>query len=99
FTIEVLTTDIWDAGTEVNNGLGAPFNTAGGVATDTLLPISQAGDLSEFLGDVTPTGVTITDLYAPGAVVATITITRVPEPASAGIAAAVLGVVGLVRRR
>lgn len=99
FTIQVLASEIWDAGTELNNGLGAPFSTAGGVATETTDPIAlESNNLADFVGITTPSGVTITNLYDPGAVVATITISRIPEPATLSLLAlAPLGMIG--RRR
>ncbi|MEN1680821.1 MAG: spondin domain-containing protein [Planctomycetota bacterium] len=98
FTITVLASDIWDAGTELNNGLGAPFSTAGGTATDTTDPIAlEANNLADFVGITTPSGVTITNLYDPSDVVATITISQIPEPATLSLLA--LAPLGMVTRR
>lgn len=100
FTIQVLASDLLDSGTEDNDGLGAAFSTTPGDATDTIGGlIDAAGDLSEFIGTGTPSGLTINDLYTGSEVVATITITRVPEPAAAALAGLGLIVGGLRRRR
>ena len=97
FTIQIFGSDIWDAGTEVNDGLGAAFSTAGGVATDELGTVTAGSDLSNFLGLTTPAGITITDPLEANELLATIRISIVPAPASA----AVLGLAGLaaIRRR
>jgi hypothetical protein len=97
FTIQIFGSDLWDAGTEVNDGLGAAFSTGGGVATDELGTVSAGSDLSNFIGLNTPAGTTITDTLDPGELLATIRISIVPAPASASL----LGLAGLgaMRRR
>ncbi|MCA9241909.1 MAG: spondin domain-containing protein [Planctomycetales bacterium] len=82
FTIQVFAANFWDAGTELNNGQGAAFSTIGGSPTDTNDGIGAAGDLTEFLGTTTPSGLTINNLPGSADLVATITISQVPEPAS-----------------
>ena len=101
FTIQIFGSDLWDAGTELNNGLGSPFSTLGstGSATDTNDGIGPAGDLSEFLNDVTPSGITVTDFIAPGELLATITISQVPEPSTVALSLLALGSVVVPRRR
>ena len=86
FTIQIFGSDLYDAGTELNDGFGSPFNDLGGTATDTSDGIGPAGDLSEFLNSNTPSGITVTDFIAPGELLATITITQIPEPATFSLA-------------
>lgn len=82
FSIEIYGADLWDAGTELNDGMGAPFSSIGGMATDTSDGIGAADDLMEFAGSTTPSGLTINDFIAPGELVATITISQIPEPST-----------------
>lgn len=96
FTIQIFGNDVLDAGTEENNAMGAAFSTEGGDPTDTTDGIGPAGDLNEFLNTSTPSGITITDFIAPGELVATITITRLPEPST--VTLAILSVGGLLVR-
>ena len=97
FTIQIFGDDVLDAGTEANDGLGAAFSTLGGTATDTTDGIGPAGDLNEFLNSTTPSGITVTDFIGSSELLATITISQVPEPASMSLA--LLSVVGLISRR
>ena len=91
FTIQLFGSDLSDAGTEANDALGAAFSTNGGVATDTNDGVGSAGDLSEFLNTTTLSGLTITDLISSNELVATITITQLPEPSTS-----VLGILSVV---
>jgi hypothetical protein len=107
FEIAVFASDIYDAGTEVNdagvNG-GAAFavgrDGAAGTEEESGV-ITQAADLSVFAGLQTPAGTTIGDTsFATGERVATIRISRVaavPEPSSAFALA--LGTAGFFLRR
>lgn len=104
FTIQIFAEDLYDAGTEDNTAAGLPFATnAGATATDTAGGlIAQAGDLSEFSGLTTPSGITITNLVQPGQLVATIQVSRVaavPEPSSLAVVGLGLGGMLLRRRR
>ena len=99
FTIQVLGSQLLDSGTEENNGQGAAFSDIGGSPTDTNDGVGPAGDLSEFLGSGTPSGLTISDLISPNDVVATITISQVPEPSSLLMLATLAGMVGISTRR
>ncbi|MCA9263589.1 MAG: spondin domain-containing protein [Planctomycetales bacterium] len=93
YTIQIFGSDVWDAGTEENLGDGAAFSTIGGTATDTVGgSVGAAGDLSEFLNTTTPAQTTITDLIGSGELLATITISQVPEPT--GSVLLLLGLVG-----
>lgn len=97
--ISVYTDDAWDAGTEVNNGLGAPFNTAGGTATEVDGVITQASDRLAFLtGQNTVAGTTI-DLAGGRNLLARIEISEVPLPAGFPLLLAGMGAFGLMRRR
>lgn len=96
--ISVYSDDAWDAGTEVNNGLGAPFNTGGGTATDVDGVVTRASDRLFFLnGQNTPAGTTI-DLPTGRNLLATIEVSQVPLPAGAPLLLAGLGVFGWMRR-
>lgn len=103
FTIQLFADDLYDSGTEDNIGMGAAFSTIGGTASDTIGGvIAAAGDLSEFLDTDTPAGTTITELIGANQLVATISVTRVPEPSTGLIAVALaMGLIGLntARRR
>lgn len=100
-TITIAYDQIWDAGTEVNDTLGAAFSTMGGVSSDEngLVQLMPAGGLNNFLNTTTAAGASISTLFAPGATVATLTVTVIPEPATATIAAMALWLPGLMRRR
>ena len=91
--IEVTLGDIWDAGTEVNNGIGAAFNAAGGVGTDQNGTISLLGDPSALFGQNTAAGTTIGSVL--GNSVATISVAAVPLPAGLPLMATALGLFGL----
>ncbi len=99
--IEVTGQNIYDAGTEVNNGQGAAFSATGGMATDEALPIALHLGLANFIGTETANMETILSAFASSTPIARITITEsIPEPSSAlllcGIA---LPLWGMVRRR
>jgi hypothetical protein len=95
--IEIYSNDAWDAGTEENNGFGAPFNTAGGTATDTNERIQRLGNLFFLNGQNTPAGTTI-DLSGR-TLLATIEISEVPLPAGFPLLLAGLGAFGWMKRR
>lgn len=100
---EIRGSDIYDAGTEENDTMGAPFSGIGGDATDTVDGVAAAHPgLANFEGTPIPTGGTIGAGTAPGAddLVARITIRQVPEPASFSLMGlAGLSLLGLRRRR
>ena len=99
--IQIYSNQAWDAGTEENNGLGAPFNTAGGTSTDTAGVVRGAnGNLFFLNGQETVAGTTI-DLSGR-TLLATINISEVSEvplPAGFPLLVGALGVFGLMRRR
>ncbi|PHQ82737.1 MAG: hypothetical protein COB69_01020 [Phycisphaera sp.] len=90
-TIQIFGADLWDAGTEVNDGLGAPFSVAGGTATDEFGVVTSGPDLSAYIGLDTPAGTTILNTIDSGELLATIQISIVPAPSTA----AILGLAGL----
>ncbi|MDC0603078.1 spondin domain-containing protein [Aliiglaciecola sp.] len=108
----VLGSSVWDAGTELNTGFGAPFlqgagaqprQDEGGVVTFSNGLQVLPGGLA-IIGGTTATGYTIdqaaADFTASGFEVARITVSQVSEPATLGFFASALGgmVVGFRRR-
>lgn len=98
--IQIFGSDIYDAGTEVNGGGGAAFlaGEVGTEGTDQNGVITLGSDLSSVIGGSDPTGRTINDDLAAGELLATITISVVPEPGAA-LLAVVAGLGALGRRR
>jgi hypothetical protein len=93
-TIDLFGADIHDAGTEVNDAMGAAFSLLGGTRSDeggTVIPVHPG--LDNFVGTGTPAG-TIGTAIAANEPVARITIRAVPEPHTAALllAATVAGV-------
>ena len=98
--IELGFNNVWDSGTEVNDGQGAAFSTEGGTSTDEngVVNLLAADGLNYLDGDGTADGTTINFASASGSGLIRLSITAVPEPSSF-IAIGVLGLVGLARRR
>ena len=76
-TIEIFGRDIWDAGTELNNGDGAAFSLNGGAAVAENGVVDLHPGLENFEGTATPAG-QIAEGTAPGPddLVARITISE-----------------------
>ena len=82
--ISIFGADVWDAGTEANDGLGAAFSASGGTDTSESLVVRQHPDgLAIFVGTNTAAGTTIGQGFAIGDPIATIRISAVPEPSTA----------------
>ena len=99
-TLTIQYEQIWDAGTEVNNTLGAAFSTVGGVSTDEngVVHLLPSGGLDNFLNTFTPAG-EITSLFTPGSTVATISIRTVPEPSIGALVTLAVASLATLRRR
>ena len=100
-TVRIYGADIYDAGTEVNDGQGAAFSAVGGTATDEGGVVSFAIGLDGLVGTTTAAGTTITSGIGSGELLATIQITdpnAVPEPSSLAIWGSIL-LMGLFARR
>jgi len=80
--IELFGSNIWDAGTEVNDTFGSPFSTIGGVSTDENGVVRLHPGLDNFVGTGTPTGQTIGRAPGPNQLLARITFTIIPDPTS-----------------
>ena len=99
-TIEIFGSDIYDSGTEVNDGQGAAFSATGGVSTDENGVVELHAGLANFLGTDTVAGTTIGSIPGSATPIARITITAVPEPATASICSVLLlGTLGMRRRK
>lgn len=96
--IEVTLGQIWDAGTEVNNNIGAAFNSAGGIGTVEGGTISLLGDgVADLFGQGTAAGTSISALLNSS--LATITVAAVPLPATLPLLGAALLAGGAAARR
>lgn len=91
--------DLWDAGTEVNDGQGAAFSANGGTSSDENGVVDVHPGLANFLGTGTAAGTTIGSIPGADTPVVRISIRQVPEPTSFGFVAALLGVASIGRRR
>jgi len=97
---------VYDAGTEANDGFGAAFSPIGGMATDTNELISLHSGLGPLLGTMNAAGDFVgtpgnnfaeADFTQPDFEVANIRITAVPEPAALGLLG--FGLITLLRRK
>jgi hypothetical protein len=103
-TIQVFGSDVWDAGSEVNDAaFGAAFIVGvaitdhvaeNGVVTQVFGgPIDYSSYLNSINGQATPYGYNISHLIGPGDLIATINVESVPEPSTLVMVG--LGAVGL----
>lgn len=92
--------DIWDAGTEVNDGEGAAFSTAGGISSDEGGVVTLGPDLSNLDGFATAAGTTVNFDSAASSPFLRVTIesVAVPEPTAISLMG-VFGMLGLFRRQ
>ncbi|MDQ8186703.1 spondin domain-containing protein [Pelagicoccus sp. SDUM812002] len=79
--IALFGSSIWDAGTELNDFMGAAFSPLGGLSTDTLDAVSLLGQsgLNEFKGAALATGGNLSSSLMAGDQVARISIQQVPD--------------------
>ena len=102
-TIDVFASDIYDAGTEVNNiNGGAAFSANGGDRADEggSVQLIDLADLNDFVGTDTVAGPSITQALTPDSPVFRISFTNaVPEPGSMSVLALVGGAFFMRRRR
>lgn len=83
FQIQVYGSSIYDAGTEVNDGMGAPFSAIGGTSSDEGGVVTQDLGLAFFVGTETAAGTKIGSDIGDGELLATIQVSdpnAVPEP-------------------
>lgn len=80
-TIVVYGSQVWDAGTEVNDPAGgAAFATAGGTSADENGVIAQHTGLDDFIGSELPTGETLGRAFQSQTPIARITISQASNP-------------------
>ncbi len=82
-TITITGDNVYDAGTEVNDGMGAAFSTLGGTSSDEFGNIMLHAGLDNFLGTNTAAGTTIMSSLNGAVPLARISLRQVPEPAAA----------------
>jgi hypothetical protein len=97
--ISIFGGDVWDAGSELSNNVGAAFNASGGMGTPEMGVVSLAGDLTDLLGQLTAAGTTINSVPGDRELLATIEISSVPVPAALPLMLAGLGIMGAAGRR
>lgn len=102
FVIDVLGMNVWDAGTEENDGMGAPLSTIGGTSTSTAGVITTHPGLDNLIGTGLATGTTLETAFSNSTPLARITASQVPDATPfAGLmgAAALIGFRFLSRKR
>lgn len=97
--IEITGNEVWNAGTELDNNIGAAFNAAGGVGTDENGVVGLLADLNFLVGQNTAAGTTINTVPGPTDLLATITVSAVPVPAALPLLMGALGGLAFLRRR
>ncbi len=82
FSIDLFGVDIWDAGTEENDGMGAPFSAIGGTSTPTVGGVvAQHPGLDNFVGTSLGNGTVLERAFTDQTPVGRITARRVPDTA------------------
>ncbi|MEO0509526.1 MAG: spondin domain-containing protein [Verrucomicrobiota bacterium] len=90
FSITILGQNIWDAGSEVNDTLGAPFSMIPGDSTDENVGVSLHPGLDDFVGTALGNNDILGTAFTNLTPIATINISAVPEPSSFAAIAGVL---------
>lgn len=102
----LLGSQVYDAGTEENNGMGAAFSANGGMATDTNELIAIHSGLDSLLGSINAAGNFVgteankfaeADFTQTGFEVARISVTAVPEPGTLALLS--FGLLALLRKK
>ncbi|MCA9148398.1 MAG: spondin domain-containing protein [Planctomycetales bacterium] len=102
-TVTIMGSDIWDAGTEVNQLLGAAY-IVGQTATDGMdenghvMAVDLASQFAPYLSTESPSGSMFTVVPDAAMPLATISFQVVPEPASSVLACTALFGLGLLRK-
>ena len=89
---------LWDAGTELNDEMGAAFSALGGSGTTEANPIAIHEGLADFDGTGTAAGTTINYASASAFPILRLNVVLVPEPSGVAWSAA-LGAMAFARRR
>ncbi len=98
-TLEITAADVLDAGTEVNNGMGAAFSVSGGTDMMEAGVVGPHPGLDNFLNTETAAGTSITVPLTGDAPLARIHISAVPEPGTAALLFTALPLLLLAARR
>jgi len=84
FSIDLFGVDVWDAGTEENDGMGAPFSAIGGTSTSTVGGVvMQHPGLDNFVGTNLGNGTVLERAFDDRTPIGRITAQRVPDTAPA----------------
>ncbi len=98
FSIDLFGTDVWDAGTEENDGMGAPFSVIGGVSTPTVGGVvSVHGGLNNFVGTGLANMTTLEHAFEDSTPIGRISARRVPDTAPAAGVISFLFLLGFQR--
>ncbi|MCH6258507.1 spondin domain-containing protein [Puniceicoccaceae bacterium K14] len=80
FEVNIYGSDIWDSGTEENDGMGAPFSMIGGVSTDTVNGVvAQHAGLDNFIGTNLGNGNPLGSAFSANTALVRITAEKVPD--------------------